>query len=62
MSVMKNIHEKAKKLNGRIVLPEGFEERTIKAARILTDEKLCVPILLEIRMKSRKTQMRAART
>lgn len=32
MSVMDNLHEKAKALHKTIVLPEGNETRTLKAA------------------------------
>ena len=43
---MQTIQEKAKKLNKRIVLPEGLEERTIKAADILIENKIAQIILL----------------
>ena len=43
---MQEIQEKAKKLNKRIVLPEGTEERTIKAADILIENKIAQIILL----------------
>ena len=46
MSVMTTIHEKARALKCRIVLPEGSEERTIQAARQLLDKGFCVPILI----------------
>jgi phosphate acetyltransferase len=37
---MKNFFEKARKLQKKIILPEGTEPRTVKAARIITDEKI----------------------
>ncbi len=40
MSVIDQIKEKAKKDLKNILLPEGTEERTVQAARIITDEKL----------------------
>ena len=43
---MQTIQENAKKLNKRIVLPEGLEERTIKAADILIENKIAQIILL----------------
>ncbi len=55
---MQEIQEKAKKLNKRIVLPEGTEERTIKAADILLENKIAQIILLgnpaEIRKEAEK--------
>ncbi|HXT00072.1 MAG TPA: phosphate acetyltransferase [Elusimicrobiota bacterium] len=44
--VVGNIRRKAKALQKKIVLPEGEEKRTIKAAAILKKEGLCVPILI----------------
>ncbi|RLD63221.1 MAG: phosphate acetyltransferase [Bacteroidetes bacterium] len=46
MDLMQTIQENAKKLNKRIVLPEGLEERTIKAADILIENKIAQIILL----------------
>ncbi len=43
---MQEIQEKAKKLNKKIVLPEGTEERTIKAADVLIENKIAQIILL----------------
>ena len=40
--------EKAKHLHKTIVLPDATDPRTIKAARILTDEKIAVPVLIGI--------------
>ena len=40
MSVIDQIKEKAKKDIKNILLPEGTEERTVQAARIITDQKL----------------------
>jgi len=46
MELLKVIKEKAKKNNKRIILPEGTEERTLKAADILIKEKIANIILL----------------
>ncbi len=46
MSVMTNLHEKAKALHKTIVLPEGNELRTIKAAVQAVNEGLITPILV----------------
>ena len=46
MSLIETIKIKAKKDIKRIVLPEGEEERTIAAAKIIREEGLAVPVLL----------------
>jgi phosphate acetyltransferase len=46
MSLLEEIKEKAKKHYKRIVLPEGLEERTMKAADIVAGEKIAQPILI----------------
>lgn len=46
MSLMETIRENAKKLNRCIVLPEGTEERTLKAADQILKEKLARLILI----------------
>lgn len=46
MSLMNTIRENARKMNKSIVLPEGNEERTLKAADIILGEKLARIILL----------------
>jgi len=46
MDLISSIKEKAKKHQKRIVLPEGLEERTIKAADILLQEEIAKIILL----------------
>ena len=46
MSVLDSIKEKAKADVKHILLPEGSEERTIQAARIITDEKIAKVTLL----------------
>ncbi len=40
MELLDSLKQKAKSLNKRIVLPEGYEERTIKAADIALEEGL----------------------
>lgn len=44
--VVADIRRKASALNKRIVLPEGEEKRTIKAAAFLKKNALCMPVLL----------------
>ncbi len=46
MSVVEKVKSKAKTLNRTIVLPEGCEERVIKATEIILKEKLAKVILL----------------
>ncbi|MDR1324731.1 MAG: phosphate acetyltransferase [Treponema sp.] len=46
MDFVKEMREKAKKLQKKLVLPEGTEPRTIKAARILVDESLAASVTL----------------
>jgi len=46
MELLDNIKINARKQNKRIVLPEGYEERTIKAADIAIGEKLAQIILI----------------
>lgn len=46
MNLLEQIKENAKKHNKRIVLPEGTEERTLKAADILLNEGLAQIILI----------------
>lgn len=46
MNFMEEMRKKAKSKPGRLVLPEGTEPRTIKAARILMDEKLAASVTL----------------
>ena len=46
MSLIDHVKTKARSDIKRIVLPEGDEPRTVKAARILKDESLCEPVLL----------------
>jgi len=47
MVFTESIKEKAKKLNKRVVLPEGDDERMIQAARILIDESICSITMLD---------------
>ena len=44
--IVGDIRRKAAALKKKIVLPEGEEKRTVKAAAIMKKEGLCVPILL----------------
>ena len=40
MDFIERMHEKARSLDRHIVLPEGAEPRTLRAARIITDKKI----------------------
>ena len=46
MELITRIRNEAKKTLKSIVLPEGVEDRVIRAARILASEKIARPILL----------------
>lgn len=46
MSIVERIKEKAKKLDRTIVLPEGSDERTVKAAAIIANEGIAKIVLL----------------
>ncbi|MDR0473255.1 MAG: phosphate acetyltransferase [Treponema sp.] len=46
MDFVKEMKEKARAMQKRLVLPEGTEIRTIKAARVLVDEKLAASVCL----------------
>jgi len=54
MELISKIKEQAKKYSMRIVLPEGYEERTLQAADIATREKLAKIILIGDREKLAK--------
>ena len=53
--IVGDIRRKAAALKKKIVLPEGEEKRTLKAAAILKKEGLCVPILVGNVEKARAT-------
>lgn len=44
--LLASIKNKSKSLRKTIVLPDGIDERTIRAARILVDEQIAQPILI----------------
>ncbi|MDR0624324.1 MAG: phosphate acetyltransferase [Treponema sp.] len=46
MDFVKDMKAKAKSLQKKLVLPEGTEPRTVKAARIITDENLAASVTL----------------
>ena len=46
MNAIKNIIERASKLNGSVVLPEGNDPRVITAACALVDRKIATPVVL----------------
>jgi phosphate acetyltransferase len=46
MDFVQEMKTKAKALQKRLVLPEGTESRTVKAARILVDDKLAASVVL----------------
>ncbi|MFI5363046.1 MAG: phosphate acetyltransferase [Elusimicrobiota bacterium] len=53
--IVGDIRRKAAALKKKIVLPEGEEKRTLKAAAILKKEGLCVPVLIGSPDKARAT-------
>jgi phosphate acetyltransferase len=46
MDFVKEMREKAQSLQKRLVLPEGTEGRTVRAARIIADERLAASVTL----------------
>jgi phosphate acetyltransferase len=46
MDFVKDMRAKARSMQKRLVLPEGTEPRTVKAARILVDESLAASVVL----------------
>ncbi len=46
MSILNTIKEKAKSIGRTVVLPEGFDERTIIAAKTIVEQNLCKVIIL----------------
>jgi len=46
MNAIQSIIEKASKLNGTVVLPEGMDARVITAACAVVDRKICTPVVL----------------
>ena len=46
MNFIEEMRAKAKANPRKLVLPEGYEPRTLKAARILADEKLASVVTL----------------
>ena len=46
MNAIKNIIERASKLNGTVVLPEGQDPRVITAACACVERKLATPVVL----------------
>ena len=58
MSVLEEIRAKEKALHRTVILPEGNEERTLKAARMLIDEGLANVILVENEKSIRDTAAR----
>ncbi|MCP4634832.1 MAG: phosphate acetyltransferase [candidate division Zixibacteria bacterium] len=53
MEIIESIKQKAVKLNKRVVLPEGAEDRTIKAAKKILEEGIASVVLLgdEVKIK-----------
>jgi len=47
MDILLELHEKARRLNKRIVLPEAGDPRVVQAANRLAQEGLCQPVLLD---------------
>lgn len=55
MNLVESIKNKAKQSLKKVVLPEGDEPRTVKAASILKQEGICEPILLGIAARVNQT-------
>lgn len=57
--VMRILIQKARQQAQRIVFPEGEEEKVIRAAQILVDERIAVPVLLgnEQRIRARMKEL-----
>ena len=49
MDVLLELHERARRKNARIVLPEAGDERVVRAAARLADEGLVQPVLVRAR-------------
>ena len=49
MDVLRELHEKARRLDKRIVLPESQDARVLQAAATLASQRLCRPVLVETR-------------
>ncbi len=60
--VMRNVIHKAQAKPKRVVFPEGNNEKVLRAAHILVDEKIAKPILLGNMIKFRRAQRRWALT
>jgi phosphate acetyltransferase len=62
MNLIEQIKESAKKANKKIVLPEGEEERTLKAADIITEKSIASIVLLgnkdAIHAKAKELQLK----
>lgn len=61
MSLLQDIHAAAQSQTQRIVLPEGLEDRTLKAADILAEKGICDVILIgnpeDIQVKASELQL-----
>ncbi len=61
MELISQIKDQARKFSKRIVLPEGYEERTLQAANVATREKLAEILLIgkkeEIHAKARELNL-----
>ncbi|MBI4727479.1 NADP-dependent malic enzyme [candidate division TA06 bacterium] len=58
--IMRTVIEKAKRSPRRIVFPEGEEEKILRAAQLLVDEKIASPIVLGNEEKIRKVMAEAS--
>lgn len=47
MNVLLEIHEKARRAQRRIVLPESQDPRVLQAATMLAQKQLCIPVLVD---------------
>lgn len=62
LDIIQRIRERAKKANKRVVLPESFEERTLRAAEIATKEGIAKIVLIgeESALKERARELKVS--
>jgi len=60
--IIQKIRERARKANKKVVLPESFEERTLKAAEIATKEGIARIVLIgeESALKERARELKVS--
>ena len=46
MSFIERIYERARRVKKRILLPEGGEERVLKAVKLILEQDICIPVVI----------------